>query len=302
MFIRNCPSCQCEIIHTKKYNCQTAIRKGQLCKKCTTEKKYGRKTIIDKGLFSKLYSQDRLSVDDIAKHFNVSKSYVKNFANDNNINRRDYDTIMESKGLKRCHNCNTFKNKTEFHKSTSTRDGLTTMCKECSCIKTNKWKCENEEKVLQNSKEYSKRIKESDPEKFKEWRRNGKKNYRNSEKGKWDSKCRTMLRKVLSKMELDKNDKTSILLGYSPKDLQEHLKQYDLYENGNYEIDHKVPISFFNVGTPVNIVNSLSNLWLTSVEYNQNKSNKWADAISEKYYYQILPYIKERFIQDLHLL
>ena len=301
MFIRNCPSCQCEITHKSNSNCQTAIRKGQTCKKCSTEKKYGRKTITDTVLFSKLYSQDRLSVVDIAKHFNVSQSYVMNFANDNNINRRDYDITMESNGLKRCHNCSRFKNKTEFHKFTSTRDGLTTACKQCNNERAGHWKSENEERVLENAKKYIKKIKESNPEKLKEWSKQGKKNYRSTEKGKWDGRCRTMLRKVLSKMGLVKNNRTSIILGYSPKDLQEHLKQYSLYENGNYEIDHKVPISFFNVGTPVNIVNSLSNLWLTSIDYNQNKSNKWADAINEEYYYQILPYIKEEFIQDLHL-
>ena len=302
MFIRNCPSCQCEITHKNSSDCQTAIRKGRLCKKCSTEKKYGRKTITDIVLFSKLYSQDRLSIEDIAKYFNVNQSYVMNFAHSNKIDRRDYDIVMELQGFKRCHKCKTFKKKIDFHKNKEFRDGLTTTCKECNCIKANEWKSKNEERVLENSKKYAKKIKESNPEKLKEWVKQSKKNYRSTEKGKWDGRCRTMLRKALSKMGLVKNNRTSIILGYSPKDLQEHLKQYYLYENGNYEIDHKVPISFFNVGTPVNIVNSLSNLWLTSIDYNQNKSNKWADAISEEYYYQILPYIKEEFVQDLHLL
>ena len=302
MFIRNCPSCNCEITHTKKYNYLSAVKKRQVCKKCSTEKKYNRKTITDIVLFSKLYSQDRMSVCDIAKYFNVSQSYVKNFAYDNKIDRRDYDIKMESQGLKRCYECKTFKNKADFHNSNGTRDGLTTTCKECNCIKTNKWKNENHERVLNNVREYSKKIKETNPNKLKEWRKNGKKNYSKTEKGKWDGKCRSMLRKTLSKMGLVKNDRTSAMLGYSPKDLQEHLKQYDLYQFGGYEVDHKVPISFFKVGTPVSIVNSLSNLWLTSIDYNQSKSNKWADAISEDYYYQILSYIKEEHIQDLHLI
>jgi|LakMenEpi03Aug12_release.lakeMendotaPanAssembly.Ray.scaffolds.fasta_scaffold271469_4 hypothetical protein len=299
MLVRECPSCNSNITYSNKDNFNSANKKGSLCKKCAEAEKHGRKTITDINTFFRLYSEERRSVEDIAKHFEVLPSTVKNYANHNKINRRDYDIIMEKEGKKRCHGCKSFYVFDDFHKNNNTRDGLVTKCKKCMCEKSNDYKDKNLERVLKSTKEYSKRMKEENPETFKKWRKTAKKNYLNSEIGKWDSKCRSILKRALSKMGLTKNDTTNKLLGYSPKQLLDYLKTFDLYYEGGYEVDHKVPISYFKLGTHPSIINSLCNLQLTTIKYNQNKSNKFADPITIDYYDNIKLHIKEECLNKL---
>jgi|688.fasta_scaffold260691_1 hypothetical protein len=299
MFIRVCPKCNDEITYKHRGNFNTAVNKNNVCKRCAESNKHSRNIIQDREKFFNLYSKERMTEKEIAEIFNITVSYVRNYANDNNINRRDYDIQMEENGLKRCHTCKTFKEFNEFHNSKNTRDGLTTACKECQLKKSKVYREENCELLIIKSKRYTEKIKKENPELLQEWRRNGKKNYSKTEKGKWDSKCRSILRKVLKKMGLKKNSNTNILLGYSPEDMMNHLKRYELFYVGGYEVDHKIPISYFKVGTHPKIVNSLDNLWLTTIEYNQTKSNKWSEKISKDYYEIIKDYIKEDY---LHLI
>lgn len=66
------------------------------------------------------------------------------------------------------------------------------------------------------------------------------------------------------------------MLGYSALDLKNHIislftdgMTWDNY--GEWHVDHKAPISKFSEDTPMNIVNSLSNLqplWATTREIN----------------------------------
>ena len=117
MLVRNCPSCGFILTYKCIGNLNNANKKNSDCKKCTEAKKHGRNIITDNAIFFRLYSKERKTVKEIADYFGVLESTVKNYANDNKINRRDYDVVMESEGKKRCHGCNDFYIFDNFHKT-----------------------------------------------------------------------------------------------------------------------------------------------------------------------------------------
>jgi hypothetical protein len=100
---------------------------------------------------------------------------------------------------------------------------------------------------------------------------------------------RSTLKNTLKRLGQTKEGHTIDLLGYSAIELKEYITNlfttdmtWDNY--GEWHIDHIKPVSSFDSDTPVNIVNSLSNLrpmWATTREINGinylgnlNKSSK----------------------------
>lgn len=119
----------------------------------------------------------------------------------------------------------------------------------------------------------------------KENRRKYRKVYnKNSLSLKW----RLLLNNTLKRIGKKKEGTTIELLGYTAIDLKLHLESLFTegmsWKNyGEWHIDHIIPISKFDTSTPVNVINSLSNLqplWKTTREINGisylgnlNKSN-----------------------------
>jgi hypothetical protein len=91
---------------------------------------------------------------------------------------------------------------------------------------------------------------------------------------------RSILYRYFKYFSVEKKNSTKNILGYSFLLLKERIEcqfkegmSWDNY--GEWEIDHKKPLSKFNKETKPSIVNALSNLQPLWKEENRTKSNKW---------------------------
>lgn len=101
-------------------------------------------------------------------------------------------------------------------------------------------------------------------------------------------RCSALVRKVLKKIGLKKTSKSAILLGYTRKELLDHIISHPNFEkvkDGNWHIDHIFPVIAFvkNGITDLKIINALSNLQPLSEFDNCSKGNKY-DSIEFKTY------------------
>ena len=201
-----------------------------------------------------------------------------------------------------CTKCNIDKTLDNFNKHSIKKDGLRAHCKECQKkISESEYK-KNKDKIKERKKKYygsehgkikekerrrkhylknketenarSNKWNEENKEKMKEYKKEYSKIYR--EKNKEIIAWRRILHNSLKKLNKPKEGHTIDLLGYSAIELKEHLEKqftddmsWDNY--GEWHIDHIKPIISFEKNTPINIVNSLSNLrpmWATTREIN----------------------------------
>lgn len=111
----------------------------------------------------------------------------------------------------------------------------------------------------------------------KEYKETKKREYlRNKEINKHILIWRSTLNSTLIRLNKIKEGHTIDLLGYSALELKNHLEKlftedmsWDNY--GEWHVDHIVGVIFFDITTPANIVNALSNLrpmWATTREIN----------------------------------
>jgi hypothetical protein len=167
-----------------------------------------------------------------------------------------------------------------------------------------KYREDNKEYIKNKYKEYysenikkvgdkNKKWKEENIEKHKEYNRKSAQKSRkeNPEKHRW----RYLLKETLKKIKKDKDDKTIVLLGYSPQELKKHLETLSL-EWVNYEIDHKIPITWFEENTPVSVVNDFRNLQLLSKSENNKKRNFWMSDVDDVYLNEVKQYIKKEYL------
>jgi hypothetical protein len=149
----------------------------------------------------------------------------------------------------------------------------------------------NVEKINQKNREWI----ENNLERHREHNRKSaaKSRKNNPEKHRW----RYILKETLKKLNKDKIDKTIVLLGYSPKELKLYLESLssNWYE---YEIDHKIPLTWFITETPVSLVNDFRNLQLLDKSKNSSKRNFYMDDVDENYYNEVKQYIKKEYLKN----
>ena len=113
---------------------------------------------------------------------------------------------------------------------------------------------------------------------------------------------RNQIKNIKEKLNTPKNKKLVEELNYTPLDFKIHienqLQQNMNWDNiGNFEgswnIDHKIPITWFQNKTPFHIVNNLENLQPLWRDDNLSKSNNYSDKISLNYYNLCKDYILE---------
>jgi hypothetical protein len=119
-------------------------------------------------------------------------------------------------------------------------------------------------------------------------------------------RCWNMVRKVLFKFNKTKDNLKADLLGYSVKDLCNHIKSHELFNsNVDYHIDHVFPINSFikNNIVDLKIINKLTNLRPLHSKINLSKGNnvylkafdKWLENTNEMAEKIIWETIKEDF-------
>lgn len=139
----------------------------------------------------------------------------------------------------------------------------------------------NQKKWRSNNKEYFYEWAENNPEKIKSY--NKKYSIKKRQEKPWIIAWRNQLYGVLKRLNQSKQSNTMNILGYSDKQLKHHIES--LWEEGmnwgnygkkrgNWEIDHKKPVSKFSWNSEPSLVNSLSNLQPMWVSDNRKKYNK----------------------------
>lgn len=160
--------------------------------------------------------------------------------------------------VKTCSKCGVEKDCSEFYRKSGS-DILRSDCKDCV-------------------KKMTKSNRQENPIDRREYRQR----YDQREDVKVKKRWRKLLLRLLNVTGKRKAAKTEEMLGYSADELNKHLSA--LNENWKeYQIDHKIPISWFKEDTPVHIVNDLRNLQLLSSKENISKGNSYADEVPEEY-------------------
>tara|TARA_Y100001938_G_C7868157_1_gene318965 strand:- start:48 stop:635 length:588 start_codon:yes stop_codon:yes gene_type:complete len=182
-----------------------------------------------------------------------------------------------------CTTCKIEKDFKEFYKHNAATDGLDSSCKPCRL----EWRKEHRQK----NKEYYSAMDKRNYEKDKSadnlwWKRNlDKMNDYNKKRYKENPEyflIRGLLRSTLDRLNRSKSAKTIELMGYSADELGKYLSA--LNENWrDYEIDHKIPVSWFKKNTPPHIINDFRNLQLLTKEENTRKGNRYADDVPADY-------------------
>ena len=124
----------------------------------------------------------------------------------------------------------------------------------------------NSKKLNENNKIY----RQNNQEKFKEYKKDY--NLKNRHVCAWRSVLKYNLRRIGKKKE----GTTLELLGYSALELKNHLDSLftegmSWNNYGEWHVDHIIGVIFFDITTPANVVNALSNLrpmWATTREIN----------------------------------
>lgn len=224
-----------------------------------------------------------------------------------------------------CKQCNIEKSLSEFNKI-SNRDNLyRTICKECykerykeSSQKYRKkyreengermnelskqWGQENKEQHAANSKKYKEKNRQRVRDKDAKWFQDNKERIYDkvSERRKNDPifKSYMDLRNMLWRCINKKHKPTYDLLGYTTDDFFSKFRKDIEYFRTNeikYHIDHKIPIDWFNIDSPPNVICHLDNLQISSAKRNLAKNNYFADSVAEDYKILALPFIKNEY-------
>jgi hypothetical protein len=146
---------------------------------------------------------------------------------------------------------------------------------------------QNKEKWNKDQKQY----RQDNLEKCRERDRIYRKTYKEKH-GNHITRWRDILYNTLDRFGKKKEGHTHELLKYSANELKEHLDKQGMIWN-EHEIDHKIPITWFNPETPPHIVNDLRNLQPLTKEENNEKSNKYCHTVDKEYYDIVIEWIQE---------
>ena len=174
--------------------------------------------------------------------------------------------------LKVCKLCKVEKDILEFGKRNDSKDGYRTICK--SCMKEyqkgyqKNYYIDNKDKI--SGKKYSYRRTDEYRKKSREFAKNNKEVII----------CRNVINETIKRLKISKNNIKNIeLVGYTYYDFKLHMEK--LFEqgmnwdnHGEWHVDHITPISKFEKGTDIKIINALSNLQPLWAKENLEKSNK----------------------------
>lgn len=212
--------------------------------------------------------------------------------------------------MKQCCTCKEVLSLDSFYKSSSSKDGSQRQCKKC------KKTFEKPELVVARSKKYRDNNLEKSKDVSKAWRINNPKYYTKyyaNNKEKWlertarytATKYKTdplfRIQRILSVQVWsylsgkDKSERTMKLIGYTAEEL---IIQLGEREPG-FDLDHRIPQSWFKLNTPVHIVWDLNNLQWMDAEENQIKGNRYMTPVSENYLRIAMPHILESYLPHL---
>lgn len=108
-------------------------------------------------------------------------------------------------------------------------------------------------------------------------------------------RMRNSVKEVFKNWNKDKVQRTINMLEYSK---EEFFKKFPEIPKG-MDLDHKIPVSWFIIDSPISIIHHLDNLQLLSKEENCSKKNYYSHPIPQEYYDRASPHIKTEYINKL---
>ncbi len=187
---------------------------------------------------------------------------------------------------KLCSVCKQEKPFVDFHRNKSKKDGYRKECKSCVHRYLSTYREKNKEIISEKGKEYYKlnaeRIKDRNSKwqrKNKDYRKEYNKKYRTERLSK-DAvfRCYTNTRALIGHSYkykgIDKNSKTSNILGCSPKWFYEFWLE-EKYNPPHSHLDHIVPVSVARDEQEVMLLNHYSNFQVLSASDNVKKGNRY---------------------------
>jgi len=202
--------------------------------------------------------------------------------------------------MKKCSRCEISKPLAEYPKQKACKDGYAYMCKDCF----REYRIKNKEFISASQREYYLNNKDRLRATMKEYVSanqssiriyNRKYHYRYNKDNIEVKRWRALLSNTLKRLNTSKRTSTHNLLGYSAKQLKDHLDSLGM-DWEHHQIDHKIPISWFRECTPPSVVNDLRNLQPTTIKENTSKGNKYMDKVPEEYAKKVIPFIKEEYL------
>jgi hypothetical protein len=204
--------------------------------------------------------------------------------------------------MKQCCTCKDMVSLDSFYKSSNNKDGLQRQCKKC------KKASEKPDLIAARSKKYRSNNLERSKNASKTWRANNPKysiEYYYDNKEKWlertakyiATKYKTdplfRIQRVLSTQVWsylsgkNKSQRTMQLIGYTAEELMVRLGE----RQSGFDLDHKIPLTWFKHHTPLHIIWHLDNLQWVETKQNQSKGNRYMHPVSESYLQTALPYV-----------
>jgi hypothetical protein len=197
--------------------------------------------------------------------------------------------------MKTCNRCEASLPFTCFSKDSGKSDGLCTICKSCKSQYRKEYYKKNAKKARNYSAQWYVKNKEKSLSASKKWRKENRdkllamrrqahhRNYKKNTNYRLSHVMRANFRAVLKDVGCEKRGNTFSSLGYTPDQLRMRIEMNFLagmcWENyGDWEIDHKVPISRMMARGEMRhqVINALSNLQPMWKSDNRIKGNRWA--------------------------
>lgn len=202
----------------------------------------------------------------------------------------DEKEYLVDNGVSWCNKCKSVKYINDFGKDKTNAYGFEPVCKECRKNAATKRRLENPERVKEIRRRSRNQHAEYSRAKKKEWDENNRDHineykrskYANDLEYKTQILCRSLVRRLFKTTGVKKCEKTEVVLGYSHKDLKDHIesqfKDGMTWNNyGEWHIDHIVPISSAKTLAEGIELSQLSNLQPLWAEENLSKGSKLLD-------------------------
>jgi len=186
---------------------------------------------------------------------------------------------------KNCVFCNIIQPLSNFIKNKKCSLGYNNKCKSCQKEYRANYNKNNKIKILDYNIEYNKTY-------------NPKWNLNNPHIKLW----RNLINRYVQSNNYIKKDTTECSLGYSNFMFKSHIENQFKEGMGwdNIHIDHKIPLSWFKIETPIHIVNNLSNLHPLSSFDNISKLNRFNHKVDNKYWELCKGFIKEEYLNKIN--
>ena len=218
--------------------------------------------------------------------------------------------------MKICNKCSTEKPLDQFNKNKRKIDGYHVWCRQCVSNTNKKIYTTDNERIKQKSNDYYYNNKDIITLKLKKYRNKPEvKNKQQQYRKKWVEDNKEHYRQYQNEYQkqyyrdnphvlICLNIKRRCLNGiddnrvkYSSIELKQHIESlFEPWMNwdniGEWEVHHNIPVSWFEVNTPPNIINNLKNLYPLSKEENRNIRNKYIKFnLNNEYIHKITPWI-----------